>query len=203
MKKRSTLWAQISSDKCWFNISNCLTILRIILAPILMMNMYNAHFKTAFIVFLIAACTDVLDGFAARLFNEQTYLGTFLDPIADKIFLLASFGSLAFIDSPFFVIPTWFIYVIMSRELAIILGAYFLVRVGRAETVTPMIWGKLTTFFQIIFLSWVFVCYFVGWYPSKTYCALLILLTLLSVISFLQYVVRSIRFLLDMPQEIS
>lgn len=202
MKKQSKLWDEVASDRHWFTLSNGLTFLRLALAPVVVCNLYYEHFKIAFFIFLLAAFTDVLDGFVARLLGEQTHLGRFLDPVADKILLLASFGGLAFLHSPFFSIPRWFIYLILCRELVIVLGACFLVRVGKSATVTPMIWGKLTTFFQILFLSWIFLCYFAGWAPNKTYFVLLVLLTLFSIVSFIQYLVRGIRFLLDKPQKI-
>ena len=61
--------------------------------------------------------------------------------------------------------------------------------------VAPTIWGKLTTLFQILFIIWIFLCYFFGWVPAKTYYVLLILLTIFSVVSFAQYLKIGFAFL--------
>jgi len=195
MKHSGPICDQISEDKCWFTISNFLTFLRILLSPALVAGIYFKYWQLTFALFIAVAFTDVLDGYIARWLDEKTNLGAFLDPIADKIFLLSVFSSLAFLDSPFFHIPTWFVFLILCRELIILLGTYFLIKTNVKVEVNPTIWGKLTTFFQIIFISWIFVCYFLGRLPCKTYYSLLGFVTFFSLLSLFQYVGLGIRYL--------
>jgi len=66
------------------NIPNLLTILRILLVPILVILLIQRSFTKAFVIFLVCGLTDALDGFVARLMNQKTVLGAYLDPIAER-----------------------------------------------------------------------------------------------------------------------
>lgn len=195
MKYSDPVIDKVRKDERWFTISNCLTFLRIILTPVIVVAIIYKQWSVAFYSFMIAAITDLLDGYLARLLDEQTNLGAFLDPVADKFFLIATFSSLAFLDSPFFHIPVWFIAIILCREFTIILGTYVMMQANINVKINPTIWGKLTTFFQIVFISWIFICYFLGWVPSKTYYVLLSFITIFSVVSLIQYIVLGIKYL--------
>lgn len=192
MKTKAALWRSITEDKQWINISNGLTILRLILTPCIVVYLYWQQWAMAFGLFVFAAVTDLLDGHVARLLDEQTNLGTLLDPIADKFLLVASFGSLAFFHSPFFHIPRWFFVIVLCREVIILIGAIVLLVWYKNAHVEPMIWGKITTLLQILFLMWIFICYFMGWEPQKTYLLLLFSLAMFSLISFWKYAQRAL-----------
>ncbi|MEK6577056.1 MAG: CDP-alcohol phosphatidyltransferase family protein, partial [Nitrospirota bacterium] len=73
------------------NIPNFLTILRILLVPVFINLLIYGYHISALIVFLLAGITDGLDGFIARISNKKTTLGTYLDPMADKLLLAAGF----------------------------------------------------------------------------------------------------------------
>lgn len=193
MKKLSAIWNKIISDKQWVTYSNILTLIRLLLAPVVVINLYYKQWVGAFEVFAFAAMTDLLDGYLARRFNQQTHLGTILDPLADKCLLLASFGALAFFSSPLFAIPPWFFVLVVCRESIIIMGSIILLCLNRGFTVEPLIWGKMTMLLQVLFLMWIFTCYFAGWEPKKTYSLLLILLAIFSIISLLQYIRRAVN----------
>jgi cardiolipin synthase (CMP-forming) len=76
------------------NIPNFLSLLRIILVPVIVIFLIQGSYAKALIVFVISGLTDALDGAVARLLNKQTKLGSFLDPLADKILLSTSFIAL-------------------------------------------------------------------------------------------------------------
>ena len=95
-KKVQSLRALILKDKSWNTFSNGLTLVRLVCAPVVVVSLYYAYWLTAFVVFMFAAGTDLLDGYIARAWNEQTHLGAFFDPIADKFLLISSFGALVF-----------------------------------------------------------------------------------------------------------
>ncbi|MFH1643558.1 MAG: CDP-alcohol phosphatidyltransferase family protein [bacterium] len=195
MKYSDPALERICKSGGWFTISNILTYIRILLTPVIVAGIFYKHWYLVFYIFIAASLTDLLDGYLARLFNQQTTLGACLDPIADKIFLISIFSSLAFLDSPFFHIPVWFVIFILCRESVILLGTYVMMRAEIDVKIDPSIWGKLTTFFQILFIAWIFICYFMHWMPSKTYYTLLSFITFFSVFSLIQYISLGIRYL--------
>lgn len=131
-------------------IANILTILRILLVPIflviLMTEMQNKEI-IAFLIFLLAAVTDAIDGYIARRLNQVTELGKFLDPLADK--LLISAALLALVSQGY--VEAWVASVIILREIFITaFRFYFLVK----ENTFSASWiAKKKTLFQIISIS--------------------------------------------------
>lgn len=102
-------------------------------------------------IFLAAGISDVLDGYIARTRNMQTKLGSFLDPMADKLLLSASFIVLAFAHSVSFKIrlPIWVLILFISRDMILALGSLLVHLTTSNLKIEPSIWGKLTTFFQM------------------------------------------------------
>ena len=78
------------------------TLLRIASVPFIVASMVTQHWGIAFFLILFASATDLLDGFLARNFDQKTFLGACLDPIADKILILSCYFTLAFWQSPLF-----------------------------------------------------------------------------------------------------
>lgn len=195
MHRKYSLWKHIRQDKRWFTISNLLSFLRILLAPLMIFGLMRHLWLFAFCIFIVAGATDLLDGYFARLLHEQTNLGKVLDPLADKIFLSTLFAALAFVDSPSFRIPLWFMVLVLLREGLMILGSYTILTTYEHPRVEPIVWGKLTTFFQMAFISWLFICGFMQWVPARTYYVLLVLLAIFSFISFLQYLRKCFIYL--------
>lgn len=179
----------LAHDKRWLTVSNVLTCLRILFAPAICVGVAYSYWRLTFVMFVVTAFTDILDGWVARLFHEDTHLGRLLDPLADKFFLLCCFGSLAFISTPSFSIPRWFFVIIFAREVIMVAGSALLLNFkGLHVQIQPTRWGKLTTFFQLLFIAWIFICHFCGWAPAKTYIVLLISLTLFSLVSLAHYI---------------
>ena len=85
-------------------IPNLLTLLRLFSVPFLITSLIYRKVGLAIFIFLLASVTDVLDGYIARRFHQRSYLGTLLDPLADKVLLDGSFITMAFMKySP----PRW------------------------------------------------------------------------------------------------
>jgi CDP-diacylglycerol--glycerol-3-phosphate 3-phosphatidyltransferase len=103
------------------NISNSLSILRMLLAIPVGYLIYNEQIEAAFIIGTIAGITDFLDGFFARKLKQITNLGKILDPLADKIFV-AVIAIVLLIQE---IIPLWFFIVIFLRDLLILLGGLY------------------------------------------------------------------------------
>ncbi len=126
------------------NIANILTILRIIMVPIFMYMLLDSEFEWALIIFVLASLTDFLDGYLARKLNLVTNLGKFLDPLADKILVLAAF--IAFVEMGY--IPSWAVLIIVSRELVV--SVFRAIAASRDVVIAAGIWGKLKTVSQMI-----------------------------------------------------
>lgn len=123
------------------NIPNILTVIRLILIPVFIYFYYIDEPITALVIYLIAGITDVLDGYIARRFNMSTKLGTVLDPLADKLMLIAALGCLTYSE----LIPSWVLYVVLLKECAMILGAAFMY-FGKINRVIPSnVFGKVAT----------------------------------------------------------
>jgi cardiolipin synthase len=178
---------QLPADQKRITIPTLFTVVRIVLAPVIVAAMIMQQWGIAFWLFIVASASDFLDGYLARLWNEKTFLGACLDPIADKILLLSCFFTLAFVQSPLFIIPLWFVWFVLTKELLLVFGVIFVVIRTGSLHIQPTLLGKLTTFAQMGFITWLFACYFFRWLPVKTYYTSLGILFILVAASFVQY----------------
>lgn len=145
------------------NLANNISVLRLILVPIFVGCLLywapdRSYLLTASIfIFLIACISDAIDGYIARRFNQETSIGRFIDPIADKLLLVSGFLSLSLIDHlPFEMhIPAWLTISVIARDIIILLGSAVLFFITGSLNPEPSIVGKVTTFFQMLTL---FVC---------------------------------------------
>jgi cardiolipin synthase (CMP-forming) len=174
-------------------IPTIFTILRIILVPIVVVFMVVGFWGYAFFFFVFACLTDVIDGLLARLLNEKTFLGACLDPIADKLLITSCFFTLAFVSTQLFSIPRWFVWCVVSKEIIQVIGAFIIYYVRGHLDVQPTLLGKVTTCIQMIFIMWLFACYFFCWMPIKTYYTMLSVMIFFISASFAQYVRIGLR----------
>lgn len=97
-------------------------------------------------VFTIAGISDALDGILARCCNQGTVLGTYLDPIADKLLLTSAFVTLAVLE----IIPGWLTVIVLTRDILIAIGfVVFAIRAIKVE-IKPSVASKLTTLAQLL-----------------------------------------------------
>ena len=176
-------------------IPTMFTIGRIILTPFIVGAMISSYWGLAFFLFILSALTDIIDGTLARIRNEKTFLGACLDPLADKFLVLSCFSTLAFVDTPLFDIPQWFVWLVLSKEIVQLTGAVVLYNIKGHLDVRPTMLGKMTTMAQMGFIVWLFACYFFQWVPIKTYHTMLGILVVLICASFAQYGRIGFRFL--------
>jgi len=127
------------------NIPNTLTLLRILLTPLFAIFLIKHLFDFALLVFAIAALSDGVDGFIARVFHQKTTLGAFLDPAADKLLLVTAFVTLAIQEQ----IPSWLSVLVITRDVIILSGIALLTITGRTFVPKPSILSKITTVAQL------------------------------------------------------
>jgi len=113
-----------------FNLPNQLTTLRLALSVVLFALVAFEQYVASFVVFLIAASTDWVDGYLARRFGMVTTLGRILDPFVDKIIVCGSFIFLATIPAMQPYLPAWMVVVIVGRELLVTALRSFLEQQG-------------------------------------------------------------------------
>ena len=139
--------------KYFIFIPNLLSIIRIFLMYPLLSFVANENFIYALLIFAIAAATDGLDGYLARIMDWQTDLGKILDPIADKVLLI---GTILILWLSGY-IPLFVLAIFVLRDLMIIIGAAFHMTVYETATPAPNVFGKVTTFTHISYLVSVFI----------------------------------------------
>jgi cardiolipin synthase len=130
-------------------VANQLTMLRMTLAPFLVVTVLSREFTWALVIFVVAGVTDLLDGLIARLGHQKTTLGAMLDPVADKVLLVSSFVALTW--GPVAVhIPVWLAVIALSRDAIIVVSVTVInLTLGR-RVFYPSVLGKLTTVSQIV-----------------------------------------------------
>jgi cardiolipin synthase len=177
------------------NIPNSLTLLRLFLVPLVTIAIIYREFELALALFLVAALSDLLDGLFARLLDQCTLLGLYLDPAADKLLTLSCYLSLAFID----LVPAWLAVVVLFKDLFMILGAAIIFFCGWELKVEPSRWGKHTTFLQLITVAAVLLIVVTGW--SGSWISWLFYLTgLLTIFSGGHYIFKRLQALPEEPQ---
>ena len=130
----------------WVNVPNLLTLVRLILAPLVIQAILDSRHVLALAIFAAAAFTDYLDGAAARRFGIATQAGAYLDPIADKCLLSGVFLALAVAH----IVPRWLVALIFGRDVYILLGVATVMLLTSIRRFPPSIWGKVSTFVQIV-----------------------------------------------------
>ena len=127
------------------NIPNFLTVLRIVLVPIIVILLIQGQFTKALVCFIIAGLTDGLDGMLARVLNQTTVVGAYLDPLADKVLVISMYATLAIIG----VIPGWLAVIVISRDFIILGGILVLTHMSVNIEIKPSYVSKINTMLQL------------------------------------------------------
>jgi len=132
----------------WRHLPNALTALRMLLVVPLAWLIREGHYNGALLIAAGAGATDALDGLIAKRYGWQSWLGGVLDPLADKLMLLACFLSLGIIGAQ----PIWITWLVIGRDVVIVAGAVaYHHLVGRLNAQpTPL--SKVTTCLQIVYV---------------------------------------------------
>jgi len=128
-----------------FTAPNQLTLLRMIFVPFIIIHLVDGHYLWALILFIVAGFSDGLDGLLARRLHQQTLLGQYLDPIADKLLLSTLFLVLSILHK----IPWKYTVLVFSRDISILAASAVLFAIAGLRDFRPSIFGKANTFSQI------------------------------------------------------
>lgn len=126
-------------------VPNLLTCVRIALTPFIVYLVLARDCGTALPVTLVAGLTDAADGYLARRFQAEGRLGAWLDPIADKLLLTSLYISFALAG----LAPAWLVWLVVGRDVLILLMAALGLIVAAIRDFPPTIWGKVSTIIQI------------------------------------------------------
>lgn len=124
---------------------NQLTLLRMIFLPFIVINLVKHDFKWALTLFVLAGLSDMLDGLLARRLHQQTLLGQYLDPIADKLLMSTLFLVLSIEQT----IPWKYTIMVFSRDISILLLSGVLFMIAGLRDFRPSMFGKANTFAQV------------------------------------------------------
>ena len=174
------------------NLANLVTVGRLLMVPPLVWLIVTERLQAAFWLFLAAAASDAIDGFIAKRFNAKTTLGSYLDPLADKVLLDGIYVALAMGHW----LPVWLVALVIGRDLLIVCGVALIRRRHATFRPKPLLIGKVNTFAQIL-LTACALGHVGGWIDLDAAVEVLVvvvaLTTLLSGAGYAGQAVRSIR----------
>jgi cardiolipin synthase len=131
------------------NLPNLLTLTRIFLLPFFAAALIYREYQYALLLYAAASITDLLDGYIARIRDQITYLGTILDPIADKFFIVTSFILMSNLD----LIPKWLTIIVISKDIIVITGSIIVYFVINKLVIEPSFLGKSCSACQFILIG--------------------------------------------------
>ncbi len=170
----------------WRHLPNIITAFRLLMVFPFLYCTLDEYYTFAFFIFILASISDGLDGFLARHFQWQSQLGAFGDPLADKFLVISSYIALALNHQ----IPWWFATLMVTRDVVIMGGAaswYFFFRKIEFQ---PTVISKTNTVFQLMLIIVVLFQLSFHQLPIILIQYLIILTTLTTAFSFVDYVVR-------------
>lgn len=170
------------------HIPNILTVLRFASVPLAVWMIIEGMMGWAFWLFLAAAITDAIDGALARLFKAQSWLGTWLDPAADKALLVGVFVTLGWLGH----IPLWLAVLVVLRDVLIVLYALAYMLAGAFKG-TPLLISKVNTLAQIVLAAAVLGRLGYGWGGPLLVEAMIEVVAVTTIASGAAYLLASTR----------
>jgi cardiolipin synthase len=169
-------------------IPNLITLFRIIITPLFIIFLIQGNYRKALVVFVLAGVSDLADGLIARGWQQKSRLGSYLDPLADKVLMAASFVTLSIYQQ----IPSWLTVVVLSRDVTLATGVLIFRLADIPLTVRPSLAGKWTTTFQLITVGFVLLSK-IWAFPPLVLPVFFWVTGILTSVSGLQYFYRGIK----------
>lgn len=130
-------------------LPNLISLVRLFAVPVIVLLMLEGAYTLAFWLFVAAGVSDALDGFIARRWRLTTRLGAYLDPLADKVLLVAIFVTLGFLGQ----VAIWLVILVVSRDILIMGGAFLYHHLTNDLKMRPLFVSKLNTVAQILLVA--------------------------------------------------
>ncbi|MGM0560201.1 MAG: CDP-alcohol phosphatidyltransferase family protein [Pseudomonadota bacterium] len=130
-------------------LPNLISLVRLFAVPVIVLLMLEGAYTPAFWLFVAAGVSDALDGFIARRWRLTTRLGAYLDPLADKVLLVAIFVTLGFLGQ----VAIWLVILVVSRDILIMGGAFLYHHLTNDLKMRPLFVSKLNTVVQILLVA--------------------------------------------------
>jgi len=144
------------------NIPNMICVIRIMLVVPIVISLLDGEFTTSLMLIFVAGFSDGLDGFLARRFDWRTRLGGLLDPLADKLLLVAAMLTLTSLQ----LVPIWLTCVVIGRDIVIVSGATaYNLLIGPVKP-APTVISKINTVLQLLYIVLVIAHQALGWPPA-------------------------------------
>lgn len=128
------------------NIPNFITLGRIMAVPVIFWLLLSGQGKTAFVVFVLAGVSDAVDGYLAKRFDWSTELGSYLDPLADKLLIVSIFIALGVRGD----LPLWLVIAVVSRDILIVAAVLLAWLLDQRVRIKPLAVSKANTAAQIV-----------------------------------------------------
>jgi len=179
-------------------IPNLLTCLRMALIPVFASLLFYGYSGWALFVFLVAGISDGVDGFVARRFNQESELGTIIDPIADKLLMTVAFIVLALPNvlhpTRFLPVPFWVIAAVIGRDVLIVTVAGAINVMTGFHGFKPSWLGKLSTFVQVVAVALILFAAYTNYsFYLPTVYFIVVLLALVSGIHYIFHVAKLMK----------
>jgi cardiolipin synthase len=169
-------------------IPNLITLFRILLTPLFIIFLIQGSYPKALVVFILAGVSDLADGLIARTWQQKSRLGSYLDPLADKILMAASFVTLSIYHQ----IPSWLTVLVLSRDVVLAMGVLIFRLADIPLVIRPSLAGKWTTTFQLTTVGFVLLSK-IWAFPPLVLPVFFWVTGLLTTISGIQYFYRGIK----------
>jgi len=166
------------------DIPNIISLLRMALVPPVVILLLNGYYGWALLVFVSAGLSDGLDGYLAKRFGWRSRLGAILDPLADKLLLVASYLTLGWLGQ----LPLWLVAVVVGRDIVIVAGAVaYHYRISQFHPM-PSVLSKINTLAQILLIITVLVMHGLFALPAWIMSVLMFTVLITTLLSGLGYV---------------
>jgi cardiolipin synthase len=133
------------------SLPNIVTLARLLSVPLVIWLMLDGAMTIAFWVLIAAGLSDAIDGYLAKRFNARTEFGAYLDPLADKTLLVATYLTLGWLGH----LPSWLVILVVFRDLLIVGGALVVHALTQSFKSRPMMISKINTALQIALVTFV------------------------------------------------
>ena len=178
----------------WWTVPNAMTVGRILLTPFFGYFWWRHSYELAIITFAVASASDFLDGLAARVLNQRSKLGQFLDPAADKFMVLVTFIAAAATGA----VPVWLAVLVIGRDVVLATGGALFAFVFRGrlgpERWRPTRIGKYATFYTVGTIGLALLHSMTGYERLRPFVgALGIMCAACTIVSGIQYVASGIQ----------